>query len=123
MPSSRWSSLAEQVPIPPFLRRVVGRYVRAFAPERILLFGSYAKGTNHPASDADLLVVAAIADQGAAHLRRARELAADCFPRVDVVFATPEDVAAAEAAPSPFLLSILGTGVVLYERPQSAAAT
>jgi predicted nucleotidyltransferase len=43
---------------PPLLRRVVQRYIRAFAPERIVLFGSYAKGTNQQSSDIDLLVVA-----------------------------------------------------------------
>src|SRR5262249_34097366 len=100
-----------------FLRRVVGRYVRAFAPQRIVLFGSYAKGTNHSGSDVDLLVVADVREGAARHLRRARQLAADCFPPVDVVFATPEEVAGAATAASPFLLSILGSGVTLYERP------
>jgi uncharacterized protein len=100
---------------PLFLKRLVGRYVRAFAPERIVLFGSYAKGTNGPASDVDLLIVAKV-DTGGIHcLKRAHQLAADCFPRVDVVFATPEDVEHAETAASPFLMSILGNGVTIYE--------
>ena len=46
--------------IPFMLRRVIGRYVRAFAPERILLFGSYAKGTSHEGSDIDLYVYGAL---------------------------------------------------------------
>ena len=103
-------------PVPPFLRRVVGRFVRAFAPERIILFGSYAKGTNHAGSDVDVLVVSDVAAESGAPLRRARQLAADCFPAVDVVFATPADIAAAGTAASPFLLSILGSGVVVYRR-------
>ncbi|MCL5743939.1 MAG: nucleotidyltransferase domain-containing protein [Acidobacteria bacterium] len=110
-------------PIPKFLGRVVQRYIRAFAPERIVLFGSYAKGTCHPGSDVDLLVVADLDGNGAFHLRRARQLAADCFPPVDVVLATPEDVATAATAKSPFLSSVLGTGVTLYRRAQSPAGT
>src|SRR5712692_1008915 len=102
---------------PALLRRVVERYVRALAPERIVLFGSYAKGTNHPGSDVDLLVVADLAGDPIFHQRRARQLAADCFPPVDVVFATPDDVAAATIAKSPFLLSILERGLVVYRRP------
>jgi hypothetical protein len=47
--------------------------------------------------------------------RRALQLAADCFPPVDVVFATPEEVADAARAASPFLMSILGTGVAVYQ--------
>jgi hypothetical protein len=50
--------------------------------------------------------------------RRARQLAADCFPPVDIVLATPADVEDAETAPSPFLLSILGSGVTIYQSEQ-----
>ena len=91
--------------------------VRAFTPERIVLFGSYAKGTMHTRSDVDLLVVANVDGNEDCHQRRARQLAADCFPSVDVVFATPTDVAEAGVAKSPFLLSILGSGITVYTRP------
>jgi predicted nucleotidyltransferase len=109
--------------IPPFLRRVVERYVRAFAPERIVLFGSYAKGSHHSGSDVDLLVIAPSTDEIGPHeqVRRARQLAADSFPPVDVVFATPEEVAGAAEAASPFLLSILGSGITLYARAPTSS--
>jgi predicted nucleotidyltransferase len=103
--------------MPPLVQRTVQRLIRAFVPERILLFGSYAKGRVRAGSDVDLLVVANLAGNPLFHQRRARQLAADCFPRVDIVFATPEDVAKASIAKSPFLLSILGSGVTLYTRP------
>ena len=114
------ASCERMVEPPAFLRRVVARYVRAFAPQRIMLFGSYAKGTNIPDSDVDLLVVAKLFGDPIFHLRRARQLAADCFPLVDVVFATPEDVASAQTANSPFLLSILEKGVVVYRLPKQS---
>jgi len=103
---------------PTFLERLVARYVRAFSPERIMMFGSYAKGTQHDGSDVDLLIVADVDGASTLHLRRARQLAADCFPRVDVVFASEAEVANAASLASPFLLSILGTGVTLYQRPR-----
>ena len=113
------------IPRPQYLDMVVGRFVRAFAPQRIVLFGSYAKGTQQPASDVDLLVVADAGTDPTGAQRRARQLVADCFPPVDIVFATPEEVAEAGSAPSPFLASILGRGVTLYEGraadPQPAA--
>jgi predicted nucleotidyltransferase len=100
---------------PPFLRCVVTRYARAFAAEQIVLFGSYAKGTKHAGSDVDLLVIANI--QGGNDVqRRARQLAADCLLPVDIVFATPEDISSAATAKSPFLLSILESGIVVYRR-------
>lgn len=75
---------------PAFLYRPLARLVRAFAPERIVLFGSYAKGTAHPGSDVDLLVVAALVGDLVVHMRRARQLVADSFPPIDVVLCTPE---------------------------------
>jgi len=105
--------------LPSSLQRVVARYVRAFAPERILLFGSYAKGTNEARSDLDLLIVADLPDHMSMHLRRAHQLAADSYPPVDVVFATPEEIENATVARSPFLLSILGTGLTVYEKTRA----
>jgi predicted nucleotidyltransferase len=93
------------------------RLVRAFAPEKILLFGSYAKGTADGGSDIDLLIVADDTGNVFLNHRLARQLAADCFPRVDIIFATPEEVAGAATARSPFLHSILGKSVTLYSRP------
>jgi predicted nucleotidyltransferase len=115
---------AEAEPVlPALVRRVVERYVGAFAPERIVLFGSWAKGVRRPDSDVDLLVVTEAAAGGAAPRVRARQLAGDCFPGVDVILATPAEVAAAPAAASPFLASILGSGIELYpRRPPSARA-
>jgi uncharacterized protein len=103
--------------LPPLVQRTVQRLIRAFAPDRIILFGSYAKGTMHEGSDVDLLVIANLQGNPHIHQRRARQLAIDCFPRVDVVFATPADIAGADTARSPFLLSILGSGIDLYNRP------
>ncbi len=103
--------------LPPLVQRTLERLIRSFSPERVMLFGSYAKGTVHRGSDVDLLVIANLQGNPAFHQRRARQLAADCFPPVDVVFATPADVAGAATAKSPFLLSILGVGITLYTRP------
>src|SRR5215469_15946806 len=109
---------AEMAPeLPPLVMRTLQRLIRAFAPDRIMLFGSYAKGTAHGGSDIDLLVVAKLEGSLGYHQRRARQLTADSFPRVDVVFTTPSEVVEAAAAKSPFLASILESCVPLYERP------
>jgi predicted nucleotidyltransferase len=105
--------------LPPLVERTLQRLIRAFDPERIVLFGSYAKGSHHLHSDVDLLIVADLPGNPAIHSRRARQLAADSFPRIDVVFATPQEIASADSAKSPFLLSILGSGLVIYQRTQS----
>ena len=104
--------------LPPLVQRTLARLIRAFAPERVVLFGSHAKGTVQDKSDVDLLVIANVEGDPAIHRRRAKQLAADCFPPVDVVIATPSEVAEAANAKSPFLLSILSSGKTIYTRPQ-----
>lgn len=102
--------------VPPFLVTPIARLVRAFAPRRIVLFGSHATGSARPGSDVDLLVIAEIAGEAAAPLRRARQLVANCFPPIDVILCTPEEVDNADRARSPFLASILEYGATLYRR-------
>jgi len=103
--------------LPPLVQRTVERLIAAFAPEEIRVFGSYAKGTQHAGSDVDLLVVAPLGGRSAdAHQRRARQLATDCFPPVDVVLCTPAERDGAAHLGSPFLASILETGQVIYRR-------
>jgi hypothetical protein len=82
-----------------------------------MLFGSHAKGMATDRSDVDLLVIAQVEGNPALNQRTAKQLASDCFPRVDVIIATPEEVADAARARSPFLASILDSGITLYTRP------
>ncbi len=106
--------------LPRSLWRVVDRYTRAFAPEKIVLFGSYAKGTNRPGSDVDLLIIVNLPDNDtSAHLRRAHQLAKGCFPLIDVVFASLDEVEHAAGMQNPFLLSILESGLPIYHRESS----
>lgn len=102
--------------IPPFLTAPVARLVRALAPTRIVLFGSYAKGEARAGSDVDLLVIADAAAWPEAVTRRARQLVAASFPPIDIVLCTPEDAENAAGLRSPFLQSILESGVTLYSR-------
>jgi predicted nucleotidyltransferase len=104
-------------PSTPFSKRILGRLIRAFAPERIFLFGSYAKGTAHAGSDIDILIVADFQGDPVGHLRRARQLVSDSFPALDISLCTPEEIGQADRASSPFLFSILGKGIIVYCRP------
>jgi predicted nucleotidyltransferase len=102
--------------LPPLIQQAVRRFIRAFAPDKIILFGSTAKGTANARSDVDLLIVADLPGDSTIHNRRARQLASDGFPKVDVVFATPQEVASAATANSHFLASILESGITIYQQ-------
>ena len=52
----------------------------------------------------------------ARYLRHGRQIVARSFPRVDLVFCSPAEVEAAHEGRSPFLLSVLENGFVVYNR-------
>lgn len=73
------------------LDEIVRRIVEVAAPEKIILFGSAARGQMGPHSDVDLLVIKA----GAHRRRLTQEIYRGLLgvgQAVDVVVVTPEDV-------------------------------
>jgi len=106
-------------PVGETLPSVIARIVEALAPERVILFGSYAYGSPNPDSDVDLLVVmdtdAAPAERYLAVSRLARPRP---FP-LDVVVKTPAEIRSAMTSGDPFLVDIFQHGRTLYERSES----
>lgn len=97
------------------LAEVVQRIVDVAQPERIILFGSMARRQTSEDSDIDLLVV-----KTGVHRR---QLAQTIYQRlvgvgvpVDVVVATPDDIARYGKADALILKSALQDGRLLYER-------
>ncbi|MCK4305744.1 MAG: nucleotidyltransferase domain-containing protein [Candidatus Eisenbacteria sp.] len=95
--------------------REFGRLIgQEFRPERVVLFGSYARGTATDDSDVDLLIIlpyeGRAADQSVAIRMRLRP----GFP-VDLIMRTPQKVHERLEMGDPFLQEILAEGKVLYE--------
>jgi predicted nucleotidyltransferase len=75
------------------ISRIVKRIVKKFAPEKVILFGSQARGDAGPDSDIDLLVVMPVEGdvrEKALEIRVA--LPATRIP-IDIVVRTPEEFA------------------------------
>jgi uncharacterized protein len=97
---------------------IVRRIVRAADPERIVLFGSRARGDFRPESDIDLLV---IQESALPRHRRAVPIyaaLADIPVEVDteVVVYTPREVEEWRGANAAFVTTALREGKVLYEK-------
>jgi predicted nucleotidyltransferase len=98
------------------IEEMVRRIVDRFHPEKIILFGSHARGTAGPDSDADLLVVMRVPGS-----RRKQAVAIDLalagipFP-ADVIVITPEDLERDGNRPGTVIHPALREGQVLYER-------
>jgi predicted nucleotidyltransferase len=99
------------------LAEIVARIREAVHPQRIVLFGSRARGEAEPGSDVDILVVA---PSSAPRWRRTvplyRLLAGLGVPK-DIVWWTPEEVEQWRGVRSHFISTVLREGKVLYEHP------
>ena len=89
--------------------------VSEFHPERIIIFGSVARGSATDTSDLDILVVM---DSDLKPTRRAREIytaTSDIDLAMDIIVLTPEEFEENRDDPYSFTSEIVRTGVVAYE--------
>ncbi len=105
--SPEWTSVVNEI-----MRRIVA----TVQPERILLFGSVARGQSNADSDLDMLVVV----RGPAHRRAlAQEIYKNLhgiLTPVDIVVATEQDIQKHGQAIGSILRPALKEGQVIYER-------
>ena len=96
------------------IRALSRRIAAQFNPDRIILFGSRARGRAHADSDVDLLVVMRCNGSG---VRKAVEILNRVEPEfaVDLIVRTPQEIRRRLAQQDRFLADIVRRGKVLYE--------
>jgi predicted nucleotidyltransferase len=98
------------------IREITKRIVEQFNPERIILFGSMARGSPGPDSDADLMIIASAAGSKR-KLASDIELAiADIEIPKDVLVVTPEEVETYKNVVGSIIYPAIREGRILYER-------
>jgi len=73
------------------IQQMVDRIVEQFHPERIILFGSHARGDAGPDSDVDLLVVMPVEGSKREKRLEIRTVLHDIGLSKDILVTTPED--------------------------------
>lgn len=96
------------------LHEIIRRVVEVAQPERIILFGSAARGEMGPHSDVDLLVIKEVVDRRGLSTRIHRSLYG-VEAAVDVVVVTPADVQRYKDAHALIIKPALREGRVVYE--------
>ncbi len=93
---------------------VVRQIVEKFEPQKIILFGSYARGNHRPESDVDLLVVM---NTQLRDVQQAIQICQQIEYRfgLDLIVHTPEYLAKRVKMNDWFLIDVLKEGKVLYE--------
>lgn len=98
--------------------------LRRYRPQRVILFGSFARGDYHALSDVDLLIVK---ETETPFLERIGQVLAlfdwhDALPIEPLVY-TPQELACMRQARNPFIERVLKEGIVIYERQPAGSAT
>lgn len=100
------------------LREVVRRIVEIAQPEEVILFGSAARGQMRPDSDFDILVIKSDVSDPQELIRYLRAHLFDIQTPIDIIVATPEEVAASRFK---MLAKIYEEGRRLYPRREQRA--
>jgi uncharacterized protein len=101
------------------IKRITRRLAQQFEPERIILFGSHARGEAGPDSDIDLLVVIPLANprRDKASLEVAMRLAVhDIKHPKDIIVVTPQEVERQRRLPGNLIRPALMEGKTVYVR-------
>jgi len=96
---------------------IVRRIVETTQPDKIILFGSRARGDSRPNSDFDVLV---IKESSEPRYRRSVPLyvaLADVPAEVEVMVYTPEEIDEWRQVSQAFVTTAVREGTTIYERP------
>ncbi|HXF06484.1 MAG TPA: nucleotidyltransferase domain-containing protein [Blastocatellia bacterium] len=111
--------LTEQV-TPRLIQYICEQIVRLASPQKIILFGSQARGDSQEGSDVDLLVIVNSPEDRRTATDRIRRFFMRRLFEMDVLVRTVEDVERNVLDHNPFYIHhILAQGKVLYERREA----
>lgn len=99
------------------IQEMVTKIAKQFDPEKIILFGSYARGEATENSDVDLLVLMEpVAPRGQRSAPIIRMLAEAYVEPIDIVVRSPQGLEQWQDIPGSFAYQISKEGIVLYEK-------
>lgn len=86
----------------------------SYGPQKVILFGSFARGDYHAASDVDLLI---IKDTERPFLERSAEVWRCCPSNLllEPLVYTPAEFQSMQTRENPFILQVLREGITIYE--------
>jgi predicted nucleotidyltransferase len=99
------------------LPEITARIVKTSDPEKIILFGSHARGDADVNSDLDLLVIVDGIEQLRKESTRVRRALRGLLIPIDVILASSEQIERLRDEKGLIYHNALAEGKILYERP------
>jgi predicted nucleotidyltransferase len=98
------------------IQEILRKLITQYAPQKVILFGSYAYGTPDPESDLDLLIIKETSERFIDRWVTVRRILSDPRRRIplETIVLTPQEVAKRLAIGDQFLSEIMEKGEVLY---------
>lgn len=98
----------------PRIKKIL-RLLKQYNPEKVILFGSYAKGSYDPFSDIDLIIIKKTRKR---FLDRLKDVLMIIKPNyaIDILVYTPQEFRKMVSQGNLFLEYVLKEGKVIYER-------
>jgi predicted nucleotidyltransferase len=101
------------------LQMIVSRIVETCHPQKIILFGSLARGQSTAHSDIDILVIQESTLPRPQRYAQIRRLFWGLGIPLDILVYTPEEFARFQSVTGSFAHTVSHQGKVLYERPSN----
>lgn len=95
---------------------------REYTPEKIILFGSVARGEESGVSDVDLAVIKKTNKPFPRRLMDMADYTAGAPFDIEILVYTPDEWSQALQEDNYFIKEIINTGRILYERPEKQPA-
>lgn len=101
------------------ITRATERIIKGYSPQKIIMFGSCARGDNHEGSDLDLIIIKNTEDE---FLKRLDDVLDCCTGEIGVepLVYTESEIKRMRIQGNDFIETALEEGKVVYEKQQSA---
>ena len=98
------------------IQNLLDKLIHEYAPQKVILFGSYVSGVWNPDSDIDLLIVKETSERFIDRWVIVQDILSDTHHSVPVetLVLTPAEIESRLAAGDQFIAGILETGMTLY---------
>ena len=98
------------------IQEIIQKLIAEYAPTKVILFGSHARGNPRPDSDIDLLIVKETSERFIDRWVMVRRILSDPQRMVglETIVLTPQELSSRLAGGDQFLAEIVQNGKVLY---------